>query len=115
MAVTISWVKEWSSSDDGTVLGGADIENIQTSIENHSHTTGASASYLTTFTNADLVAGVLTVTHNLDTQYCHYVIIDNNGKVCWADDVTMTSTTVTTISLVSYGAIAGTWRARIYA
>lgn len=38
MAVTISWTKEWSSSDDGSILSGADLENIQTDIEGHSHT-----------------------------------------------------------------------------
>lgn len=38
MAVTISWTKSWSASDDGSVLGGADLGNLQTDIEAHSHT-----------------------------------------------------------------------------
>ena len=40
MAVVITWTHEWSSSDDGTVLSGADLQNVQTDIESHSHTSG---------------------------------------------------------------------------
>jgi hypothetical protein len=40
MAVVISWVKTYSSANDGDVLSGSDMEDIQTAIENHSHTTG---------------------------------------------------------------------------
>ena len=38
MAVVIAWTKEYSSSDDGTIFYGADLENIQSAIEGHSHT-----------------------------------------------------------------------------
>jgi len=40
MAVVITWTHEWSSSDDGTVLSGADLQSVQTDIEGHSHTSG---------------------------------------------------------------------------
>lgn len=40
MAVIITWTHEWSSSDDGTVLGGADLGTLQSDIEGHSHTSG---------------------------------------------------------------------------
>ena len=40
MAITISWTKSWSASDDGTTLGGGDLGNIQSDIEAHSHTSG---------------------------------------------------------------------------
>lgn len=56
MTVSISWTKEWSSSDDGTVLGGADLENFQTNIESHSHTETINT------TGAQTKAGVLTLT-----------------------------------------------------
>lgn len=38
MAVTISWSKSWSASDDGTVFSGTDLENLQSDIEGHTHT-----------------------------------------------------------------------------
>jgi len=40
MAIVISWTKVWSASDDGTVLGGADLGSIQSDIDSHSHTSG---------------------------------------------------------------------------
>lgn len=40
MAVVISWTKEYSASDDGSAFGGADLGNIQSDIEGHSHTSG---------------------------------------------------------------------------
>ncbi len=32
MAVTVSWTKSWSAADDGSILGGADLGNLQTNI-----------------------------------------------------------------------------------
>lgn len=32
MAITPSWTKSWSASDDNSILGGADLGNIQTNI-----------------------------------------------------------------------------------
>jgi len=56
MAVSISWTKEWSSSDDGTVLAGADLENLQLNVESHSHTETINT------TGNQTKAGVLTLT-----------------------------------------------------
>jgi len=67
-------------------------------------------SYYTTFINADLVAGILTVTHNLGTQYELVTVIDNNDKVIIPDDITFTNTTSLLVDLSSYGAITGTWK-----
>lgn len=38
MAVIISWVKTYTSANDGEVLSGQDMGDIQTAIENHDHT-----------------------------------------------------------------------------
>jgi hypothetical protein len=65
--------------------------------------------FRTAFTNATLVAGILTVTHNLGQQFCQVQVWDNNNKLIDADDYTATSGTVVTIDLTNYGAIAGTW------
>jgi len=70
--------------------------------------------YSLDFDNADLSAGVLTVTHNLNKQFVAGVTItDNNGKVIWADDVDFTGVNTLTIDLTSYGTIAGTWHVEI--
>lgn len=67
--------------------------------------------YQATFTNASLVAGVLTVTHNLGNQYPDVRIIDNSGKaIANPDDITYTSATALTCDFTSFGALVGTWR-----
>jgi hypothetical protein len=65
--------------------------------------------YSRTFTSASLVAGVLTVTHNLNYKLCEVAVYDNSDKLVIPDEVTLTSTTALTVDLSSYGAIAGTW------
>jgi hypothetical protein len=64
-----------------------------------------------TFTNADLAAGVLTITHskNLATPYTLQVVIYNNlGKIILPDAVTGTANSHA-IDLSSFGALTGTW------
>jgi hypothetical protein len=61
------------------------------------------------FVNADLVAGVLTHTHSLNEQYVHIQVYDNTDKMIMPDSITLTSATIATIDLTSFGAIAGTW------
>jgi hypothetical protein len=73
---------------------------------------GAGIFYNTTFINADLVAGILTVTHNLTVAYGVVIIINNSGKVVIPDqiDFSAASTSYFTVDLISYGALTGTWR-----
>jgi len=42
MAIIITWTKEWSSADDGTILSGSHLGDLQSDIEGHSHTTSSS-------------------------------------------------------------------------
>src|SRR3990167_863655 len=35
---TFTWTKSWSSSDDGSTFGGADIQNIQNDVSNQAVT-----------------------------------------------------------------------------
>ena len=65
------------------------------------------------FADGDLSSGVLTVTHNLNSQYVAVTVYNNNDLIIIPDDVTATSGTVTTIDINSFGTIAGTWRAVI--
>lgn len=69
----------------------------------------ATDSYSTSFTNGDLSAGVLTVTHNLGVKYVAVKIYNNEDKEILPDEITLSSTTTLTIDLSSYGTISGTW------
>lgn len=62
----------------------------------------AGAGYTLTFDNADLVLGVLTVTHGLNTTAISVTVRDNNGKVVLPDDDDATDVNTATISLASY-------------
>lgn len=90
---------EWVISNDGTTttsVGG-----------------GGTTAYTTSFTNATLSSGILTVTHSLGVQYVLSVVYDDSGKQIIPDEVTATSTSVCTIDLTSYGTISGTWNVRV--
>lgn len=110
MAVSISWTKSWSSSDDGTVFGGADLQNLQTNIAAHSHTNYTTRT-VGTFTNASLSSGVLTITHSLalSAPYAISVVIFNNSNQQITPDNITGATNTVTVDLTSYGTISGTW------
>lgn len=64
-----------------------------------------------TFVNGDLVAGILTITHNLALSapyVVNVIIFDNNNKMIIPDDVTG-ATNTTLIDLTTYGVLTGTW------
>jgi hypothetical protein len=64
-----------------------------------------------TFSNANLTAGVLTITHSagLAAPYTIMVVIfDQNGKQILPDEVTGSANSVA-VDLTSYGTIVGTW------
>lgn len=65
--------------------------------------------YRTSFTNATLSSGSLTVTHGLNQQFVQLIIYDNNNKQLQPDDITATSATVSTVDLSSFGTLTGTW------
>lgn len=73
----------------------------------------AGGSYVTTFTNASLSTGVLTVTHNLNSTNVACSILDNTGAMIIPDSVIVTGVNTLTVSLVSFGTIAGTWSVRV--
>lgn len=76
---------------------------------------GYNKTYTTTFTNATLVAGLLTVNHGLNSQYSIVTVYDNTDKQVIPDEVTATSSTISTIDLNSFGTIAGTWKVTVKA
>lgn len=66
-------------------------------------------SYSKAFTNADLIVGILTITHNLSNKYCIVQIFDNSDIMILPDTITLIDTSSLTIDLTSYGVITGTW------
>lgn len=65
--------------------------------------------YRDDFVNADLTAGVLTVTHSLGQKYVQVSVYDNTDKKVMPDDITLTNTTTLTIDFTSFGTLTGTW------
>jgi hypothetical protein len=61
------------------------------------------------FVNADLVAGVLTVTHNLGVRYHAVAVYDDTNQLVTPDAVTDVDANSLTIDLTSFGVITGTW------
>lgn len=66
--MTITWSKSWSSSDDGSVLGGADLQNIQNNISTYTcHLSGTQTiTGNKTFSGTSVFSGTATVSGSLD-------------------------------------------------
>ena len=61
--MSITWTKSWSASDDGTVLGGNDIGNIQGDIDANAVTVGVTQTITGTKTfSGTVVIGSNTIT-----------------------------------------------------
>jgi hypothetical protein len=72
-----------------------------------------SSPYVASFTNSDLVAGILTVNHGFSAQYVSVSVYDDSDKLVFPDEITATSVGTLTIDLTSYGTIPGTWHITI--
>ena len=84
------------------------INNVPIRLTTSNFISGVSA-YRTSFTNANLSAGVLTVTHNIGNQYVVVQVFDNNNNLIVPDNVAVTSTSVVTITLTSWGSLTGSF------
>lgn len=62
-----------------------------------------------TFLNAGLTAGSIAITHSLSVSGVLVQVYDENNQLVQPDNITLTSTTVVTVELTSFGTIAGTW------
>lgn len=72
-----------------------------------------SASYSVSFTNANLVSGILTVTHNLNVSHPVVVIYDNNSNEISPDEIIYVSVNSIQVDLSSFGTLSGTWYVRV--
>lgn len=65
--------------------------------------------YRDSFSAVDLVAGILTVNHNLNRQIVIVQVSNNLNQVITPDLITLTSTNSASVDLSSFGAITGNW------
>lgn len=68
----------------------------------------SSSSYRQSFTNSDLISGILTVNHTLAEQYVLVQVYDNNNRLINPDNI-QCNLNQTIIDLTSFGSIPGTW------
>ena len=67
-------------------------------------------SFFQSFVNADLTAGVLTVTHNLGHKFAIVQVYDQNDDLIQPDDINLVDNNSLTIDLLSFGTITGTFQ-----
>jgi len=65
--------------------------------------------YRRTFTDVDLSAGILSVTHSLNQKYVSVTIYDDNDKQIIPSEVFLQNTTQLQIDFTGFGTISGTW------
>ncbi|GAF86182.1 unnamed protein product, partial [marine sediment metagenome] len=82
------------------------IASFINSQHDHSDAAGGgtlpAVTYEEDFEDSDLSSGILTVTHGLATEYLHTTVWNDSGNIIEPDEVTATSTAVTTIDLSSF-------------
>jgi hypothetical protein len=64
--------------------------------------------YTQTFVNADLTAGSIAISHNLNDQHPLVQVYDDSDNLILPDEITATSVNVSTIDLTGYGDIGAT-------
>jgi hypothetical protein len=69
----------------------------------------ASGVHRQSFTNANLTAGILTVTHALGQQFVNVQVTDSANRVIYPDEITLSSSTQFSVDLTSFGTISGSW------
>ena len=112
---SISGKEDVANKSTNTSLGTSDtLYPSQKAVKEYVDTAvGSGGASVTrgTFTNTDLVAGILTVTHSkaLTAPYSLVIsVFNNNAKMVIPDDVTGLTNTFK-IDLTSFGTITGTW------
>jgi hypothetical protein len=71
---------------------------------------GAPGVFVGSFTNASLVAGMLTIAHGLNNQWPTVQLYDNTNKLVNPDEVIGTNTTNLSVDFSTFGTLTGTWR-----
>lgn len=113
--ITANYTVEWP--DLGAPVAGyvLTVQSVAGPVLTLAWQAGASAtSYRQTFTDADLVAGVLTVTHSLGVNFNAVTVYSNANLLTVADSVLNVDANTVAIDLSSFqaangGAIVGSW------
>ena len=115
--MAIDWTKNWTSADDGTIVDGSDLKNLQDDIDaalGSGSFSGLSAT--STFVAGDLSSvGILAIGHSLTIAAPNVSVYDNNDNLIWPDEINLVDTDNLTVDLASYGTISGTWSYRVSA
>ena len=70
---------------------------------------GSTSAFTLDFTNADLAAGILTATHNLDQRPVLVQVYDNTWDMISPSEITLSDANTCDIDLAAFGTITGTW------
>lgn len=96
----------WQGTPIGVAYGGTGASTPSGVRSN----LGAPGIFRQAFTSGDLVAGLLTVTHNLGQKIVSIQVFDNSDKLIIPDERTLTSSNVATVDLTSFvTGFSGTW------
>jgi len=74
---------------------------------------GGSNTYTVGITDADLVSGIATITHSLNSRTPLVGVYDNNYNLVLPDEIQTTDVNTLTVDLSSFGTITGTWNVRV--
>lgn len=69
--------------------------------------------YRQSFTNANLISGMVQFAHNLSEDYVQVTIYDNTNRVIIPDNIFTVDSNITDVDLYSYGTLSGTWHVLI--
>lgn len=70
-------------------------------------------SYTTSFTNGNLLGGIITINHNLGSQFALVQVSNNLNQIVSPDSITLSSGNSCVIDLSSFGVISGTWNVSV--
>lgn len=93
----------------GVTNGGTGAANATAARASLGLPTSVGGVYRRTFSNANIVANTLTVTHSLGQQYVQVTVIDESNRIIQPDEVTMSNSSTAIVELASWGTITGTW------
>lgn len=106
----VSWTKVFGSGDNGNILYGQQVGQIQDDIDSWVDSQSSEVTRVKgTFTDGDLSSGELTIVHNLNEQFVIVQIYDNNYEQVLPDSLTLNSVNAVKADFSSYGTLSGTW------
>ena len=76
---------------------------------------GSSSSFRQTFSQANLIAGVVQIAHNLGQDFVQVTVYDNNKIITIPDNVTSVSNNIIDIDLNSFEPLPGNWNVVVLA